>query len=118
MAKQIPNQGNLLDFEGPLFRADDVETAKGAQTPTDAASRAGHRTLVLRALLLHGPSDDYELEALTGVQQNSIGKRRLDLQRAGLVRYSGHTNKRGRREIRVHELTEKGAEYARSLTMP
>lgn len=59
------------------------------ETSHAAAKKANHgrgQTLALRALAEHGPSTDFELAEHTGLQQTSIGKRRLDLQRLGHVR--------------------------------
>lgn len=62
---------------GPLgVRASDLATSHEA-----AASAAKHaptnRERALLALYEHGPLSDFGLEAVTGIQQTSIGKRRL-----------------------------------------
>jgi hypothetical protein len=41
--------------------------------------------LALTTLKRFGPLTDYELAARTGLQQNSIGKRRKECQDAGLI---------------------------------
>ena len=58
-------------------------------TSWDAAKLAGrsaskHQLLCAKALR-HDDMTDFELAVHTGVQQTSIGKRRLDLQRLGYV---------------------------------
>lgn len=71
-------------FEEPVARSTDPETSHmAAEDATVTASRG--RYLAARTLLVAGPCTDFDLADLTGLQQNSIGKRRLDLQRAGMV---------------------------------
>lgn len=71
----------------PDVRATDPSTSVGAAT-INRPRRANHKALVLDALRAAGPSGltDFETGAATGLQQTSAGKRRLDLQRDGLVR--------------------------------
>ena len=74
----------MIDFNAPSARNNDYETSHAAAV--DASFRASeHRLLALRTLNRFGPLTDYELSARTGLQQNSIGKRRKDCQDAGLV---------------------------------
>src|SRR5258705_9531081 len=71
---QAPFDGDEeLYFQAPTSRPSDPETSH------DAAHDAAFHASKGRLLAL------YELEAFTGWQKNSIGKRRLDCQRAGLV---------------------------------
>lgn len=74
----------MIDFNPPSARNNDYETSHAAAV--DASFKASeHRLLALRTLHRYGPLTDYELSARTGLQQNSIGKRRKDCQDAGLV---------------------------------
>jgi len=74
----------MIDFNPPSARSNDQETSYAAAA--DASFRASeHRLLALRTLHRFGPLTDYELSARTGLQQNSIGKRRKDCQDVGLV---------------------------------
>lgn len=76
--------------ERTLFEQHDARLSD-APTSHAAARRAGeHRTKnqesVLKALRDNPEGlTDFELGALTGLQQTSAGKRRLELERAGLV---------------------------------
>lgn len=63
-------------------RPSDPETSHAA---AKATNRSRGQALALTALAQHGPSTDFELAEHTGLQQTSVGKRRLDLQRLGLV---------------------------------
>lgn len=76
----------LFDFETPTARATDPQTSHEAAA--SVRPRAGSsRALALVALAAagsHGLSD-FELAARTGVPQTSIGVRRKELQRVGLV---------------------------------
>jgi hypothetical protein len=105
------------DFQLPVAREDDPETShEAAQDATFRASEG--RKAALRALSLR-PMTDYELEKETGRQKNSIGKRRLDCQRAGLVEMvvkDGQKIKRpgpSRSMCLVWKLTSMGEEYVR-----
>lgn len=74
----------------PLVRATDPDTSHGAAA--QAAKRAPrHREIALRVLREALPDglSDFELAERTGVPQTSIGKRRLELQRMGLVEPTG-----------------------------
>lgn len=80
-------------FDGlPMFRTTDPATSR------EAAKRAApnaetHRGLALRTLRAAGPGGmtDFELAALVGIQQTSIGKRRGELVKQGLVVNAGFT---------------------------
>ena len=72
-------------FEDPSARA-------GVETQQLAAVSLLPHVASLRARCLHALAvagyrglTDFELEAVTGIKQTSAGKRRLELQRAGLV---------------------------------
>ena len=71
-------------WQPPVARRSDPETSHEAAKDASFHASEG-RILAMRALHEHGPMTDYELEASTGWQKNSIGKRRLDCQRAGMV---------------------------------
>ncbi len=66
-------------------RISDPPTSHAAARRT-VESRSKHRELALR-VLRENPEGltDFELAEKTGVQQTSIGKRRKDLERQGLV---------------------------------
>lgn len=69
----------------PVARRTDPETSHLAAK--DAQPKAGtHRALALRTLTEHPEGlTDFDLARLTGVPQTSIGVRRKELVRAGLV---------------------------------
>ena len=78
--------------DAPTARASDPDTSH--QAGARAKLTAGHgRRLALEALaaahradhVYPGGMTDFELAAVTGIQATSVGKRRLELQRAGLV---------------------------------
>lgn len=78
--------GGTRQLALPLARGTDPGTSHAAAA--HAAKRAPHhRELALRALRAALPEGltDFELAERTGVPQTSIGKRRLELQRMGLV---------------------------------
>lgn len=65
-------------------------------TSHQAAARARHtaeddRQLVLTILREHGPLTDFEIAELAGRQQTSLGVRRGELVKVGLVEYAGIT---------------------------
>ena len=74
----------------PAARLTDPETSRIA-AETNLPGRTNDRTRVLELLRRVHPDGltDYELAALTGKQQNSIGKRRSELTAAGLVEFAG-----------------------------
>tara|TARA_R110000868_G_scaffold272773_2_gene532008 strand:+ start:1930 stop:2301 length:372 start_codon:yes stop_codon:yes gene_type:complete len=75
---------NLINFNEPIARNTDPETSHSAAD--DATFKASkHRILALQTLYTFGPLTDFELAAKTGLQQNSIGKRRKDCQDAFLI---------------------------------
>lgn len=76
-----------LTITDALARTTDPATSHEA-APGSARRSAGQR-LVLDALAAHGPGTDFDLAEWTGRQQTSMGKRRLELQRAGLVEPTG-----------------------------
>jgi hypothetical protein len=74
-------------FPDPAHRIGDMETS--VEAAHDAAMNASRgRMLVLRTLAQYpaGGLTDFDLAALTGWQQTSIGKRRGECVAAGLVR--------------------------------
>lgn len=72
-----------IDFV-PMARSADPWTSHEAGRKAKTHSSVG-RLLVLRALQIE-PANDFELAAVTGWQQTSIGKRRLECLRLGWVR--------------------------------
>ena len=99
----------------------DLETSHEAAV--DASFKASkHRLMALKALLEVGPMTDYQLASATGLQQNSIGKRRKDCQDAGLVTF--FLDKNGEKVRRktpsgssafVWEITEEGRNFMNSI---
>lgn len=73
-------------FDPPTARFGDPDTSQGAAVIA-LHRAAAHRQMALEALIEAGEHGmtDFALAEATGVAQTSIGKRRLDLQRAGLV---------------------------------
>ena len=108
-------------FQDPMARNTDPDTSHDAAK--DATFNASnHRRIALFALYDYGPLTDYELADITGLQQNSIGKRRGDCMMAGLVSkfvVSGEVQKRpapsGSMSI-VWTLTAKGEKYTIKLS--
>lgn len=83
MVQAAFNWANPL-FNSPMHRTDDHETSvEAAETASFKINEK--RLLVLQLLLQHGAMTDYELAAKSGMQQNSIGKRRSECYQAGLV---------------------------------
>lgn len=116
VAHQLAFEDVLPAFSAPLTRAEDCPTsimAAGMQWPWRL--RAG-RLLALAALAKHGPLTDYELAAITGRQQNSIGKRRTELTQAGVVRSTGLTRAApSGAPATVWALTEDGQRLAQGI---
>lgn len=109
-----------FNFDDPTARRSDPETSH--QAARDASFNASMgRVLALRALRNYGPLTDYDLERITGWQKNSIGKRRLDCGRAGLVAVQtleGVVQKRpgpSGSMCRIWKLTKKGLDYIETL---
>lgn len=73
-------------FSAPSWRTSDPATSRDAAV-LNLPNRGAHQALALAALRAAGEVGltDFELELETGVKQTSIGKRRLELLRAGLV---------------------------------
>lgn len=83
----MTGQLSLLD---PAARVTDPATSH--QAAADARPHAGNdRDLVLGILRQHGPLTDFEIAAIAGRQQTSLGCRRKDLCRLGLVEWAGTT---------------------------
>lgn len=72
--------------DAPNYRRDDLQSAKGA-AEGNRPKRGEHRARVLAALKDAGPDGltDFQIAEAVGLTQPSAGKRRLDLQRLGLV---------------------------------
>lgn len=86
-AQLTAEPGSLFDDElRPMYRATDPDTSRDAAALA-LQSASAHRQLAARALLAAGPDGltDFQLADVTGLAQTSVGKRRHDLQRAGLV---------------------------------
>jgi len=79
-----PSKKQPIRFSYPLARNSDPITS--FEAARDASFKASaHRIKALQALFDFGPMTDFELADATGLQQNSVGKRRKDCQDAGLV---------------------------------
>lgn len=76
-------QMDLIDWAQRSARAADPETSRLAAERAGKFRRNGW-LLVLEHLSVR-PMTDFDLAAATGWQQTSIGKRRLECQRAGFV---------------------------------
>lgn len=111
----------MIPFTLPIARKTDPLTSHMAAI--DARFKANnHRRVALLVLLKHGNLTDYELADKTGLQQNSIGKRRKDCQDAGLVTHyrddEGNKVKRpapSGSKAYVWTLTERGEELANQI---
>jgi len=80
-------------FGRPLARNTDPVTSHMAARLTEPRADT-NRALALQVLREHPDGlTDYELADLTGLQQNSIGKRRGELRDAGFVEDSGKRRK-------------------------
>jgi DNA-binding transcriptional ArsR family regulator len=122
------NQASLFDDdqEDPtvgMVRATDPETSHVAAAES-IDRKESHQRLALTALHAAGGAGltDFELAAVTGVQQTSIGKRRGELRDAGLVCRSvledGKTRTRPSPSASpaiVWELTDRGITAAEGL---
>ena len=79
-----PRKPQPIRFPYPLARNSDPITS--FEAARDASFKASaHRIKALQALFDFGPMTDFELADATGLQQNSIGKRRKDCQDVGFV---------------------------------
>ena len=99
-----------------MARRNDLDTSHEAAR--DASKKApNHRLIALQALSEHGPMTDYELAEKTGLQQNSIGKRRKDCQDIGLVDFFMLDGEKERRKTPsgssayVWQITELGKKF-------
>lgn len=89
---ELDGQLSLLDDRRLVARSTDPGTSWAAAR--DATEKAPtHRVRCYQTLDRAHPGGltDYELAELTGLQQNSAGKRRGELRDAGLVEDSGQT---------------------------
>lgn len=112
----VSDQPGLLDWEPPAARRCDPETSHLAAAR--AKLGASHGRLMVLRYLAEGPKTDYELAAATGIQQNSIGKRRGECRDHGLVEV--FTDATGVKETRpsptgsptlVWRITDQGREF-------
>ena len=111
----------MIPFTLPIARRTDPLTSHTAAI--DARFKANnHRRVALLAFLKHDNLTDYELADRTGLQQNSIGKRRKDCQDAGLVtHYRDNDGNKVKRpapsgsKAYVWTLTERGEELANQI---
>lgn len=74
-----------LTLDSALVRNSDPDTSRDAAAKQTPGRRARGQWLVLDALARRGPLTDFEHEAINGLIQTSAGKRRVELQRKGLV---------------------------------
>jgi hypothetical protein len=109
---------NAVVFPDPVARSTDPETSHEAAK--DATFKASTNRLKALYALSMRPMTDYELAEFTGLQQNSIGKRRGDCAKAGLVEPLLIEEKPVKRpgptgsKCLVWKLTERGIEYVRT----
>ena len=83
------SQMSIDDLARPVARNTDPDTSHAAARYTEPRANT-NRALALRVLAEHpGGLTDFELAALTGLQQTSIGKRRGELRDGGFVEDSG-----------------------------
>lgn len=76
-------------YSRPVARRTDPITSHQAARLADTTADT-NRALALRTLRAHPDGlTDFELAELTGLQQNSVGKRRGELRDAGLVEDTG-----------------------------
>ena len=111
----------MLNFNPPIARNTDPLTSHEAAHDTSFKA-SKHRVIAILALHRFGPLTDYELAERTGLQHNSIGKRRKDCQDAGLVTFyrdaDGNKVKRlapSKSKCLVWMLTDAGVAYANDL---
>lgn len=74
--------------DAPRVRRKDPETSRAAAAALTPGRLSSHRWAALVALA-QGPATDFELAQRTGIQQTSVGKRRLELARLGYVEDTG-----------------------------
>lgn len=103
-----------------MARSTDPETSHEAAR--DASKKApNHRFVALQAFSEHGPMTDYELADKTGLQQNSIGKRRKDCQDMGLIDFFMVDGEKVRRKTPsgsnayVWQITELGKKFLETI---
>lgn len=96
---------NQLTFAD--VRPSDPDTSHEAAASQTPERRSRGQWLVLRALAEHGPLTDFQHQAINGLQQTSAGKRRRELQRAGLVEAVPGVSPSGSR-MKVWRLTAEG----------
>lgn len=73
---------------GPLARSTDPDTSRNAARPDRLT---GNQRFVLSRLAVNGPDGLTDFDYSPVLQQTSAGKRRLELERAGLCEYAGTT---------------------------
>jgi len=76
-------QPEQLTLPEPAAKSNDQSTSVAAAN--DARKKCSENQMRALLLLAKKPMTDYELADATGMQQNSIGKRRGDLYKIGLV---------------------------------
>lgn len=117
MTSQVIDTGLFApEVTEAAFRATDPVTSMAAAA--DATKRLPRtRSLVLAALATLRQATDFELADATGLQQTSAGKRRLELERAGLVeRVVGVTRPApSGSAAQVWQITPAGVRAAREL---
>lgn len=105
-----------LTLEAALHRATDPETSRQAARRAARGMSAG-QLAALRALAAHPDGlTDFELAAITGRQQTSIGCRRKDVCRAGLAESTGNTRPSPTGSpATVWRITAAGLDYMRRI---
>lgn len=82
----MTDQASLFDaFPTPSARLTDPVTSHMAAVVAIGAAQTGRRLALAALCEANRPLSDFDLEAVTGVRQTSIGKRRGDLVTAKLV---------------------------------
>jgi len=110
------NDQQSITFPEPIARNTDPETSHDAAAMATFKANPG-RIKALQALWQRDPLTDFELAAITGLQQTSIGKRRGECAEAGLVEACRNGDKLVKRptpsgaKAIAWKLTPAGAKY-------
>lgn len=111
-------QLSLTDLPtGPTARRTDPDTAKAAGAGQTPIKLTRGRELVLRALAANPDGlSDFDYLDVVGLIQTSAGKRRVELERAGLVELADwRAISPAGSPVRVYRLTDAGRDLAGRL---
>jgi hypothetical protein len=105
-----------IEFTPPRARLTDPEPSHQAADDAKRNVRATRKLVLLAHARRPSGLTDYELADIVGLQQNSAGKRRGDLMKAGLIepteeRRPGPTGS----SCGVYRITRDGLDWARAL---